>query len=177
MGNMGKNSNFNSPLTITSSNLHITGVSTGPADAELVSRHVAVTQNGKTIHLSDYAGKSTVVLYFYPKDDTPGCTKEACTLRDGHSVLQAAGAVVLGVSSDDVKSHAAFAAKYHLPFSLLADPEKVIINAYGVKMFGLGLAKRVTFVIDSQGVIRKIFRDVKPAGHDQEVLAVVKNLG
>ncbi len=137
----------------------------------------AMDQNGKNIRLSDYAGKSTVVLYFYPKDDTPGCTKEACTLRDGHSVLQAAGAVVLGVSSDDVKSHAAFAAKYHLPFSLLADPEKVIINAYGVKMFGLGLAKRVTFVIDSQGVIRKIFRDVKPAGHDQEVLAVVKNLG
>ncbi|MDE3246227.1 MAG: peroxiredoxin, partial [Acidobacteriota bacterium] len=115
--------------------------------------------------------------YFYPKDDTPGCTKEACSLRDGHVALQAAGAVVLGVSSDDVKSHGAFAAKYHLPFSLLADPDKAIINAYGVKMFGLGMAKRVTFVIDRQGVIRKIFRDVKPAGHDQEVLAAVKNLG
>ncbi len=137
----------------------------------------AQDQNGKTIKLSDYASKSTVVLYFYPKDDTPGCTKEACSLRDGHAGLQAAGAVVLGVSSDDVKSHAAFAAKYHLPFSLLADPDKAIIKAYGVKMFGLGIAKRVTFVIDRQGVIRKIFRDVKPAGHDQEVLSAVKNLG
>jgi peroxiredoxin Q/BCP len=137
----------------------------------------AQDQNGKTIKLSDYAGKSNIVLYFYPKDDTPGCTKEACALRDGHVYLKAAGAVVLGVSSDDVKSHAAFAAKYHLPFSLLADPDKAIINAYGVKMFGLGIAKRITFVIDRQGVIRKIFREVKPAGHDQEVLAVLKNLG
>lgn len=137
----------------------------------------ALDQNGKTIKLSDYAGKSIVVLYFYPKDDTPGCTKEACTLRDGHAALKIAGAVVLGVSSDDVKSHEAFAAKYHLPFSLLADPDKAIINAYGVKMFGLNYAKRITFVIDRQGVIRKIFQDVKPAGHDQEVLAAVKNLG
>ena len=137
----------------------------------------AQDQNGKTIKLSDYAGKSTVVLYFYPKDDTPGCTKEACSLRDGHGALKTAGAVVLGVSIDDVKSHEAFASKYHLPFSLLADPDKAIIKAYGVKMFGLGLAKRVTFVIDRQGVIRKIFRDVKPEGHDQEVLAAVKVLG
>lgn len=136
----------------------------------------AQDQNGKTIKLSDFEGKSAVILYFYPKDDTPGCTKEACALRDGHVGLQAAGAVVLGVSSDDVKSHAAFSAKYHLPFSILADPDKAIINAYDVKMFGLGFAKRVTFVIDRQGVIRKIFRDVKPEGHDQEVLAVVKNL-
>jgi peroxiredoxin Q/BCP len=137
----------------------------------------AQDQNGKTIKLSDYAGKSIVVLYFYPKDDTPGCTKEACSLRDGHSELKAAGAVVLGVSSDDVKSHEAFAAKYRLPFSLLADPGKTIIKDYGVKMFGLNYAKRVTFVIDRQGVIRKIFWEVKPAGHDQEVLAAVKNLG
>ena len=137
----------------------------------------AQDQNGRTIQLSDFAGKSTVVLYFYPKDDTPGCTKEACSLRDGHAELKAAGAVVLGVSSDDVKSHEAFAAKYHLPFSLLADPGKAIINAYGVKMFGLNYAKRVTFVIDRKGVIRKIFQDVKPAGHDQEVLAAVKAIG
>ena len=136
----------------------------------------ALDQNSKTIKLSDFEGKSIVVLYFYPMDDTPGCTKEACSLRDGHVELKNAGAVVLGVSSDDVKSHEAFAAKYHLPFSLLADPDKAIINAYGVKKFGLGYAKRVTFVIDRQSVIRKIFLDVKPAGHDQEVLAAVKNL-
>lgn len=137
----------------------------------------AQDQNGKTIKLTDYTGKATVVLYFYPKDDTPGCTKEACSLRDGHVALKTAGAVVLGVSTDDVKSHEAFATKYHLPFSLLADPDKAITNAYGVKMFGLGYAKRVTFVIDRQGVIRKIFKDVKPEGHDQEVLAAVKNFG
>ena len=137
----------------------------------------AMDQNGKTIKLSDFAGKAAVVLYFYPKDDTPGCTKEACSLRDGHAELKAAGAVVLGVSSDDVKSHEAFAAKYHLPFSILADPDKAIIKAYGVKMLGLNYAKRVTFVIDRQGFIRKIFWDVKPAGHDQEVLAAIKSLG
>ncbi len=135
----------------------------------------AQDQNGTTIKLSDYAGRSTVVLYFYPKDDTPGCTMEACSLRDGHVAIKAAGAVVLGVSGDDVTSHEAFAAKYHLPFSLLADPGRTIINAYGVKITGLNYAKRVTFVIDRQGVIRKVFRDVKPEGHDQEVLAAVKN--
>ena len=153
------------------------GDPTGLREGQKAPAIEAQDQNGKTIKLSDYAGKATVVLYFYPKDDTPGCTKEACSLRDGYGALQAAGAVVLGVSSDDVKSHAAFAAKYHLPFSLLADPDKAIIKAYDVKMFGLGIAKRVTFLIDRQGVIRKIFWDVKPAGHDQEVLAAVKNLG
>ncbi len=137
----------------------------------------AQDQNGKSIQLSDFAGKSAVVLYFYPKDDTPGCTKEACALRDSFAPIKAAGAVILGVSGDDVKSHEAFAAKYHLPFSILADPDRAIIEAYGVKMFGLGFAKRVTFVIDRQGIIRKIFKDVKPQGHDQEVLAAVKSLG
>ncbi len=134
----------------------------------------AQDQHGKTIKLADFNGKSAVVLYFYPKDDTPGCTKEACSLRDGNEALKAAGAVVLGVSADDMKSHEAFATKYHLPFSLLADPDKAIINAYGVKMVGLGFAKRVTFVIDKQGVIRRIFRDVKPEGHEAEVLAALK---
>lgn len=153
-----------------------TGDSNGLQEGQKAPPIQAQDQNGRTIKLSDFEGKSIVVLYFYPKDDTPGCTKEACSLRDGHAELKAAGAVVLGVSSDDVKSHEAFSAKYHLPFSLLADPDKAIINAYGVKMFGLGYAKRVTFVIDRQGVIRKIFQDVKPAGHDQEVLAAVKNL-
>ena len=153
------------------------GDSSGLQEGQKAPAIQAQDQNGKTIKLSDYAGKSTVVLYFYPKDDTPGCTKQACSLRDGHAAIKAAGAVVLGVSADDVKSHEAFAAKYHLPFSLLADPDKTIINAYGVKMFGLNYAKRVTFVIDRQGVIRKIFRDVKPEGHDQEVLAAIKNLG
>ena len=92
------------------------------------------------------------------------------------TVMCFAGAVVLGVSGDDVKSHEAFAAKYHLPFSILADPEKTIIKAYGVKMLGVDYAKRVTFLIDRQGIIRKIFKDVVPQGHDQEVLAALKKL-
>ncbi len=137
----------------------------------------AVDQHGKTIQLSDYEGKANVVLYFYPKDDTPGCTAEACSLRDGHGVLLGAGAVVLGVSADDVKSHKAFADKFNLPFSLLADPDKAIIQAYGVKIPVVGIAKRVTFVIDKKGVIRRIFTDVDTKHHDRQVLEVLKQLG
>jgi peroxiredoxin Q/BCP len=138
----------------------------------------AKDQHGKTIKLSDFAGKSTVVLFFYPKDDTPGCTKEACSLRDGHGALLAAGATVLGVSADDVKSHKAFADKFHLPFSLLADPDKAIIQAYGVANAWMGgfIAKRVTFLIDRQGVIRRILQEVDTAGHDRQVLEALKKL-
>jgi peroxiredoxin Q/BCP len=127
-------------------------------------------QEGRTVRLQDFSGKSAVVLYFYPKDDTPGCTKEACSLRDGFADLKAAGAVVLGVSSDDVASHKAFAAKFSLPFSLLADPERKIIDAYGVRMPVVGLAKRVTFLIDREGVVRKVLSDVQTASHDRQVL-------
>jgi peroxiredoxin Q/BCP len=136
----------------------------------------AKDQNGKTIRLADFLGKSTVVLYFYPKDDTPGCTAEACSLRDGLGAIQAAGAVVLGVSADDVTSHAAFAAKFSLPFSLLADPDKLIIDAYGVKMPVVGVAKRWTFIIDKAGVIRYIMQEVKPKEHDKQVLQLLKGL-
>jgi len=136
----------------------------------------AKDQSGKTIQLSDFAGRKNVVLYFYPKDDTPGCTKEACSLRDGHGAILAAGAVVLGVSADDEKSHKAFADKFTLPFSLLADPERTIIEAYGVKMPVVGFAKRVTFVIDKQGTVRKVLTDVDTAGHDRQVLEVLKTL-
>ena len=136
----------------------------------------AQDQHGKTVRLADFAGKSNVVLYFYPKDDTPGCTKEACSLRDGHGALLGAGAVVLGVSADDVKSHKAFADKFHLPFSLLADPDKKIITDYGVKMPLVGIAKRVTFVIDKAGVIRRIFSDVNTAQHDRQVMDALKTL-
>jgi peroxiredoxin Q/BCP len=136
----------------------------------------AQDQNGKTIQLADFRGKSTVVLYFYPKDDTPGCTAEACSLRDGYGAIQATGAVVLGVSADDVKSHAAFAAKFSLPFSLLADPKHRIIQAYGVKMPLLSMAKRWTFIIDRQGVIRYIVQDVRTKDHDKQVLELVKGM-
>ena len=136
----------------------------------------AQDQEGRTIRLQDYAGKSAVVLYFYPKDDTPGCTKQACSLRDGSADLKAAGAVVLGVSADDAASHKAFSAKFNLPFSLLADPEKKIIDAYGVRMPVLGIAKRVTFLIDREGIVRKVLTDVQTAAHDRQVLEELKAL-
>ena len=136
----------------------------------------AQDQNGRTVKLADFAGKSTVVLYFYPKDDTPGCTKEACSLRDGFAAIKAKGAVVLGVSADDVASHAAFSEKYHLPFPILADPGHAIIDAYGVRMPVMGIAKRVTFIIGRDGVIREILSDVKAAEHDQQVLKALASL-
>ncbi len=133
-------------------------------------------QKGQLIRLADFAGKQAVVLYFYPKDDTPGCTKEACSFRDGHGAILAAGAVVIGVSSQDVASKKAFADRYHLPFSLLADPDKVILEAYGVKMPLVGLAKRVTFIIDKAGVIRHIIGDVTTSAADRQVLELLKTL-
>jgi len=136
----------------------------------------AQDQHGSTVRLADFFGKSNVVLYFYPKDDTPGCTREACALRDGYRAIQATGAVVLGVSADDVGSHAAFAAKYDLPFSILADPDGVLIGRYGVKMPVFRIASRVTFIIDKQGVIRFKVDQVDTAKHDQQVLDLLKTL-
>jgi peroxiredoxin Q/BCP len=136
----------------------------------------AQDQNGTLVRLADFQGKAIVVLYFYPKDDTPGCTAEACSLRDGYSELKAAGAVILGVSADDSQSHKAFAEKYHLPFSILADPDKRIIEAYGVKWPLLGIARRVTFLIDRQGIVRKVITDPRTKDHDQQVLALLKGM-
>lgn len=136
----------------------------------------AQTQDGKTVALSDYAGK-TVVLYFYPKDNTSGCTVEACSFRDSHAALLKKGVAVLGVSPDPVKNHVKFAEKYSLPFPLLADEDKAISQAYGVwvekSMYGrkyMGV-ERSTFVIGPDGKIVKIFRKVKPAEHVADVLA------
>lgn len=136
----------------------------------------ALDQHSKTIRLSDFHGKSAVVLYFYPKDDTPGCTKQACSLRDGHGALLAAGAVVLGVSADDVTSHKAFSGKFNLPFSILADPDSRIIQAYGVKMPLVGMARRITFLIDKQGIIRKILSEIDTKQHDRQVLEALKGI-
>jgi peroxiredoxin Q/BCP len=133
-------------------------------------------QHNALVRLADFQGKSAVVLYFYPKDDTPGCTAEACSLRDGFQAIQAAGAVILGVSADTTQSHRAFAEKFHLPFSILADPDRRIIEAYGVKMPLLGMARRVTVLIDRQGVVRKVVTDVRTKDHDQQVLALLKTL-
>jgi peroxiredoxin Q/BCP len=136
----------------------------------------AVDQDGRTVRLADYLGKSDVVLYFYPKDDTPGCTREACSLRDGYQAIQAAGAVVLGVSADGADSHAAFARKFNLPFALLADPAGNLIKAYGVKMPLLKMAHRVTFIIDKQGIIRFKVDKVDTAQHDRQVLELIRTL-
>ncbi|MBN2046041.1 MAG: thioredoxin-dependent thiol peroxidase [Anaerolineales bacterium] len=135
-------------------------------------------ENGNPHTLSDYQGK-VVLLYFYPKDDTSGCTTEACNFRDDYSAYQEAGVVILGVSADDEKSHLKFKTKYDLPFTLLADVEKEVVNLYGVwgtkKMYGreyMGIY-RTTFLIDETGKIIKVFENVKPAEHSAEVLAVL----
>ncbi|MDR7537759.1 MAG: thioredoxin-dependent thiol peroxidase [Armatimonadota bacterium] len=138
----------------------------------------AQTDGGETVRLADFRGRK-VVLYFYPKDDTPGCTREACSFRDHHDALQAAGAVVLGVSADSVASHRRFKEKYRLPFSLLSDPDRKIVTAYGVwkektiaGRLGFGI-ERTTFIIDEQGIITHIFPKVRVDGHTEEVLAAL----
>jgi peroxiredoxin Q/BCP len=134
----------------------------------------AVAQTGQAVNLKELRGKP-VVVYFYPRDDTPGCTVEAQGLRDEWSALQATGAVVIGVSTDANESHKAFAEKHQLPFLLLPDPDGKIAAQFGVPVT-LGFAKRVTFVIDAQGKIAKVFPSVQPKGHAQEVLAALKSL-
>lgn len=129
--------------------------------------------------LSDYLGKA-VVLYFYPKDDTPGCTKEACSFRDDYAVYREAGVVILGVSPDSPKKHAKFKEKYQLPFTLLADENHQVCELYGVwgrkKYMGREYdgVFRTTFLIDAEGQIVKVFDNVKPDGHSGEVLAALK---
>ncbi len=114
-------------------------------------------QFGKRVNLGDFLGKSNLVLYFYPKDESYGCTKEACSFRDNYEVFKKAGAVVIGVSSDDISTHQAFAANHKLPFILLSDRDKTVAEKYGVgKSLGI-LPGRVTFVIDKQGIIRLMF--------------------
>lgn len=145
---------------------------------DLAPAFTALTQTGQKVSLADFKGKP-VVLYFYPKDDTSGCTKEACGFRDTFSALQAKGAVVLGVSTDSQKSHARFVEKYQLPFTLLADENKELVQAYGVwgeksfmgrKYMG---THRVTFLIGPEGRIQQVWSAVKPAEHAAEVLAAI----
>lgn len=124
--------------------------------------------HGKTVSLSDYAGK-TVVLYFYPKDDTPGCTKEACSFRDAYDAYTGKDIVVFGVSKDDEVSHQAFTQKFNLPFPLLADVDGSLMSAYDVD--GGGYAKRVTYVIDGSGKIAKVYDSIKTDTHATDILA------
>ncbi|MGA9762762.1 MAG: thioredoxin-dependent thiol peroxidase [Gaiellaceae bacterium] len=145
------------------------------AEGEMAPDFELETDNGQSVRLSDYRGKP-VVLYFYPKDDTPGCTKEACAIRDAWSEFERRGAVVLGVSADSVSSHKRFKAKYHLPFTLLSDPEHEVIERYGAwqprrfagKSF-LGIV-RSTFLIDADGKVAKVWPKVDPAQHADWVL-------
>ena len=138
-------------------------------------------QDKKKIGLRDFIGKREVVLYFYPKDDTPGCTKEACGFRDSINAFKKKDAVVLGVSNDDQVSHQKFANKYELPFPLLSDVDKKVAEAYGVykekNMYGkkyMGI-ERTTFVIGKDGKVKKIFPKVKVDGHFEEVLQALES--
>jgi peroxiredoxin Q/BCP len=144
-------------------------------EGEPAPNFTVATDEGRTVSLSDFRGKK-VVLYFYPKDDTPGCTVEACAFRDGFGALQSKGAEVLGVSVDDVASHQKFKEKFHLNFPLLADTDKKIVNDYGVwkekSMYGrnyMGI-ERTTFLIDESGAIKKIFPKVDVKMHYDEVV-------
>ena len=134
-----------------------------------------IDQDGKKIKLSDLSG-GRVILYFYPKDNTPGCTAEACNLRDNHKELLNKGFKIIGVSPDNEKSHKEFAGKYYLPFPLIADPDKKVLSAYGVwgekKMYGKTVTGvlRTTFIIDEKGIIEKIISKVDTKGHTEQIL-------
>ena len=135
-------------------------------------------QEGQWHALSDYEGK-WVALYFYPKDDTPGCTTQACGFRDNIFAFNREGAVILGISVDDVASHKAFAAKHGLPFTLLADTDKSVTRMYGVLKTYMGvmeMARRDTFIVDPEGRIAKHYESVDPDGHSQRVLEDIKAL-
>ena len=130
------------------------------------------SDSGETVKLSDLRGKP-VVLYFYPKDDTPGCTKQACGIRDAWGEFQRAGAEVFGISADSQASHERFKSKYSLPFTLLADPEHKLGEPYGVSQEGKNSYERSTFVIDADGNVARIMRRVKPEGHADQLLAAL----
>jgi thioredoxin-dependent peroxiredoxin len=132
-------------------------------------------QDGRDVTLSKIWEKNIIVLYFYPMDDTPGCTKEACVFRDLYQDFKNAGAEVLGISVDDAVSHKKFQEKHKLTFTLLADPDKKVVGLYDAKNI-IGKAKRVTFIIDKTGIIKKIYPDVDVSVHGQEVLTFIKKL-
>ncbi len=138
-------------------------------------------QNGNSVKLSSFTGKK-IVLYFYPKDDTPGCTAEACSLRDNYEELLKKGFVVLGVSPDSEKSHRGFAEKHNLPFPLIADPDKKIMTAYGAfgekLMYGKKVTGviRTTFIIDEKGIIEKVIKKVDTKEHAGQIFKLYENV-
>ena len=150
-----------------------------PAEGTKAPAFTLKDASGKTVKLSDFRGKK-VVVYFYPRDDTPGCTTEACAFRDTLPKIKRKNTVVLGISKDDEASHQKFIQKYNLNFTLLADPERKAIEAYGAwgekSLYGkkfMGII-RSTFVLDEEGTILKVFPKVSPAGHAEEVLKVLE---
>lgn len=153
-----------------------------PAPGDLAPTFEGSTAQGDTLRLDDLRGR-WVALYFYPKDDTPGCTKQACNLRDNTSALADAGVAVVGVSGDGVESHERFAEKYSLPFPLVADPDRSIQSAYGVygekSFYGKTIVgtKRTTFLIDPEGIVRHVFKRPKTGQHAEEILERLKTLG
>lgn len=154
-------------------------VEVGLKVGEMAPDFTATATDGSTIRLSDYRGKQPVILYFYPKDDTPGCTKEACAFRDLYEDFRQKGAIVLGVSTDPVKSHVKFTEKFKLPFPLIADESQIIVEAYkvwGEKVF-MGRkymgTHRVTYLIRADGSIQNVWPKVKPEEHAAEVLAAL----
>ena len=136
-----------------------------------------IDEKGFPVRLKDFLGSKKVVLYFYPKDFTPGCTKEACSFRDEYKAFEERGAVVIGVSVDNVESHAKFSKKYALPFALLSDNKKEVAKQYGVLGIGGMLTRRVTFIISKEGKISAIFPKVDVKQHSQEVLKAISSLG
>jgi peroxiredoxin Q/BCP len=150
-----------------------------PKQGDKAPDFTAKDQNGKTVSLSDFKGKN-VILYFYPKDDTPGCTAEACSFRDNYQSLLGKGFAVIGVSTDDEKSHKKFESKYSLPFPLIADPDKQIVESYGLwvekNMYGkkyMGTA-RTTFLIDTNGTIAKVIDKVDTKNSSQQVIDLLQ---
>ena len=136
------------------------------------------TSDGSLVRNTDYIGKKTVVIYFYPKDDTLGCTVESCAFRDSYEDFVVAGAEVIGISADPVSSHQAFRAKYRLSFVLASDPDRRTAGAYGVSRGLFGLAGRATFVIDRQGIVRDAFSSmVRVRTHVTRALRLVRDLG
>lgn len=158
------------PALLLSSSSLAAGLAVGAAAPQFE----AVSQKGAKISLAAFIGKP-VVLYFYPRDDTPGCTVEAKGFRDENSAFERLGAVVLGVSTDDWLSHRDFSAKLSLPFLLLADPDGSIAKSYQVPTF-LGMARRMTFLIDRRGNIARVFENVTPESHPGEVLEALRAL-
>jgi peroxiredoxin Q/BCP len=161
------------PLLMNPGKAHAALLKEGAAAPQFATEMV-VGELVQPVKLSDYRGKK-VILYFYPKDDTPGCKKEACAFRDAYARFQQAGIVVLGCSVQSADAHKAFIKKYSLPFPLLLDPDKKIADAYGAAngIPVLGLDRRITYVIDEQGRIAKVYPKVDPSQHAKEILQAI----